>query len=435
MSPISLAVLALSLTAPAPKGAAAAGEWPQWRGPNRDGHSACTGLLQKLPEGGPNLLFKTDKIGTGYGSPALVGGQLFIVGTLNVVAGEKPDGDQEAVFCLDAATGKEAWHTPVGAVKKLDRGSGPRCTPTVDGDMIYVLDPYGELVCLALADGKKIWSKNLVKDFGGGQPGWGYSESILIDGSNLIVTPGGSKGAIVALDKKSGQQIWRCEDLKDPAGYSSCIVAEVGGVRQYIQQTMKGTCGVAAKDGKLLWNIPDSKYRTAVIPTPIFYKDHVFVSSGYGAGCKLIKLTKSANGTKAESVYESKVITNHHGGIVRVGEFLYSYSDNGGQWVCLDFLKSENSDGPKPEWTSKKLGKGSISYADGHLYCYSEGKGELVMIKADPSDWKEDGRFTIPEKSKLRPGNTGVWAHPVIANGRLYLREYEWLFCYDVAGK
>jgi outer membrane protein assembly factor BamB len=436
MSSISLALLALSLAAPAPKGTASSGDWPQWRGPNRDGHSSATGLLQKWPAGGPKLLYKTDRIGAGYGSPAVVGGKLYILGTLNAGSEDMLDGDQEVLWCLEAATGKEIWKSPVGQVKKFDRGSGPRSTPTFDGDLIFVLDPSGELVALKLADGKKAWSRSLVNDFGGRVPGWGYSESILIDGDKLICTPGGNKGAIVALNKTSGELIWQSEDLKEPAGYSSVIVAEVGGVRQYIQQTMKGTCGVRASDGEVLWNVADAEYRTAVIPTPVFYKDHVFVSSGYGAGCKLIKLSKAGTSIKAETVYKSKVITNHHGGIIRVGEHLYGHSDQGGQWVCLDVIPdSIGDDGPKPEWTSRKLGKGSVSFADGHLYCYSERDGETVLVKADPTEWKEAGRFKIPEKSKLRPGNSGVWAHPVIAEGKLYLREYEWLFCYDVTGK
>jgi outer membrane protein assembly factor BamB len=430
MSSITFAILALSITAPATS------DYPQWRGPNRDGHSAATGLLQKWPSDGPKLLYKTDKVGPGYGSPVFAGGKMYILGAINVVPDEKPDGDQQVLWCLDPATGKEHWQAQIGAVKRYDRGSGPRSTPTIDGDMIYMMDPSGELVALKLADGKKVWSKSLVRDFGGNVPNWGYSESVLIDGDKLICTPGGNKGAMVALNRTNGEVIWQCEDLKEPAGYSSAIVAEVGGVRQYIQQTMKGTCGVRADDGKLLWNVADSKYRTAVVPTPIYYKDHVFVSAGYGAGCKLIKLSKTATGIKADKVYESKVITNHHGGIIRVGEHVYAHSDQNGQWVCLDFLNSDESEeGPKPEWTSRKLGKGSISYADGHFVCYSEQNGEAVLIKADPADWKEAGRFTIPEKSKLRPSRTAVWAHPVVADGKLYLREYEWLFCYDVSGK
>jgi outer membrane protein assembly factor BamB len=286
-----------------------------------------------------------------------------------------------------------------------------------------------------LADGKKVWSKSLVKDFGGRVPNWGYSESVFIDGDKLICTPGGNKGAMVALNKKNGEVIWRCTDISDAAGYSSVIAVEAAGIPHYIQQSQKGTFGVRATDGKLLWNVPDSKYRIAVVPTPVFHKDHVFVSAGYGAGCKLIKLSKKTDGVKADTVYESKVITNHHGGIVRVGEYLYAHSDQDRQWVCLNFLKSDSEEGPSAEWTSRKLEKGSVSFADGHLYCYSERNGEVVLVKADPKDWLEAGRFTIPEKSKLRPGNSGVWAHPVIANGKLYLREYEWLFCYDVSAK
>jgi outer membrane protein assembly factor BamB len=429
MSPIQLAALALTLTA-SPSGA----DWPQWRGPNRDGHSTSTGLLREWPAGGPRLVFKTDKLGAGYGSPAVVGGRLIILGTENATP-ETPDGDAAVALCLEPGTGREVWRTRIGAVRKIDRGSGPRATPTVDGDNAYVLDPQGELCCLRVTDGKKVWARSVVKDLGGGKPNWGYSESVLIDGDKLICTPGGSKGTLACLDKRNGNVLWQSAGLTDPAGYSSAIAADVGGVRQYIQQTMNGTCGVRASDGKLLWNVPDPKYRVAVIPTPVFGQDHVFVTSGYSAGCKLIKLSKTGSGVKADTVYESKVITNHHGGVVLVGEYLYAHSDKDNQWVCLPFLASQSGEEPKPAWTSRKLGKGSVSYADGHLYCYSEGKGEVVLVKADPSDWKESGRFTIPEKSKLRPGNTGVWAHPVIADGKLYLREYEWLFCYDVTGK
>jgi outer membrane protein assembly factor BamB len=427
MSSISLAVLALSLAAEAPDC-----DWPQWQGPNRDGHSACTGLLKKWPSGGPTLLFKTDKIGVGYAAPAVAKGKLIVCG-----AEDAKEGNKEFVLCLDSSTGKEIWRTPVETSEgkyNFGYGNGPRSTPTIDGDRVYVLGAKGDLLCLNLADGKRIWTKNLVKDFGGGIPTWGYAESVLIDGDKLVCTPGGNKGAIAALDKTTGKVLWRSEDLKDGAGYSSLIIAEVGGIKHYITQTMQSACGVRASDGKLLWRREDLTRRTAVIPTPVFYKDHVFVTAGYGAGCELIKLTKSDDGLKAEKVYTSKVITNHHGGVVRVGEFLYGHSDNGGQWVCLPFLEKGDDEGPKPAWTSKMLDKGSVSYADGHLYCYGQGKGEMVLVKAGPKDWIEDGRFTIPEHSQLRPKSGGIWAHPVIANGKLFLRDFEWLFAFDLTG-
>jgi outer membrane protein assembly factor BamB len=439
MSSLSLAVLALTISAPAAKNSATDGDWPQWQGPNRDGHSASKGLLQKWPEGGPKLLYKIDTIGGGYGSPSIVAGRMYIVGTENL-SKDKPDGLTALVFCLDPLTGKEIWKTPISDVKgDFNRGGAPRGSPTVDGDMLYVVEPKGEIFCLSTADGKKIWSKSLVKDMGGGVPIWGYSESVLIDGDKLICTPGGGKGALAALDKKTGKILWQCDKIKDGAGYSSAILVEVEGVKQYIQQSMQGTFGVST-DGKLLWNVPNPAYKIAVCPTPVFYENHVFATAGYGAGCKLIKLAKSPDGIKATEVYTSKtnkVLSNHHGGVVRVGEYLYGHSDK--DWVCLKFITAPQKEGDDPttEWNSKKQEKGSVSYADGCLYTYGETKGDVVLVKADPKDWIEVGRFTIPEKSQYRRkfSDGGIWAHPVIANGKLYLREYEWLFCYDVAAK
>jgi len=335
------------------------------------------------------------------------------------------------VLCLDAVTGKEVWRTPIGCVGKFDRGSGSRGTPTIDGDLVFVIEPKGELFCLNVADGKKVWSKDLLsKDFGGGRPFWGFSESVLIDGDKLICTPGGSKGTLAALDKKNGNVLWRSEGIKDPAGYSSIIIAELEGVKHYIQQSMKGTFGVNPADGKVLWNVENKAYKVAVAPTPVFYKDHVFATAGYGAGCKLIKLSKNKDGIKAEEIYDSKVIANHHGGVVQVDDYLYGSNER--KWICLKFLTTATS--PSPEWISDKQDKGSVSYADGYLYTYGEGKGEVVLVKADPKDWKEAGRFTVPEKSQFRKAGL-YWAHPVIANGKLYLRDHEWLFCYDVTGK
>jgi outer membrane protein assembly factor BamB len=430
MSSIHIAILALSLSAPAESGATSPGDWPQWRGPNRDGVSAETGLLKSWPKEGPKLLWTFEKTGTGYSSFSVVGNVLYTMGAL-----DEANGNREFVLAIDITTGKERWRTPIGSFYRNNWGGGPRSTPTVDGDHVYALGAQGDLVCLIAADGKKVWSKNLTTDFGGGVPHWGYSESVLIDGDRLVVTPGKAKGAMMALAKKSGDLVWRCEDLKDDAAYSSIIAADVGGVRHYVQQTMQGICGVRAEDGKLLWRIADSNYRVAVIPTPVFYKDHIFVTTGYGAGCKLIKLSKEGDEIKANVVYESKVITNHHGGVVRVGEYVYGHSDKDNQWVCLEFLKSTSRDGPEPAWTSKDLGKGSVSYADGHLFCYGERKGDVVMIKADPTDWQEVGRFTIPKTDPTRSRQGGVWPHPVIAQGKLFLRDTNFLFCYDLKGK
>jgi outer membrane protein assembly factor BamB len=426
-------VLLFTLLAPAPKGIVGSkGDWPQWRGPNRDGHSGSTGLLKTWPKDGPKLLWSFDTTGVGYGSPAVGNGRIFILGS------DDPDkGTDEHLLCLTEKDGKEVWRKPLNTEMgdyNYGWGSGPRSTPTIDGDQVYILGAKGELISFNAADGKINWSKSLVKDFEGKIPVWGYSESLLIDGNNLLVTPGGSKGALVALNKKTGETLWRCTDIKDAAGYSSVIVAEVGGIRQYIQQSMNQVFGVSAKDGKLLWKRADIKYAVAVIPTPIFIKDHVFVTSGYNAGCSLIKLSKDGDGIKADKVYANHAIVNHHGGVIQVGDYIYGHSDKGNNWVCLEFMKDNGEEGPEPTWRSNKLDKGSIGYADGYLYCYGQSKGECVKIEATSDEWKESGRFTVPKKSKFPRRSGMIWAHPVIANGVLYLRDHEILFAFDVSG-
>jgi outer membrane protein assembly factor BamB len=424
MSSIQLAVLALSLTAPSDT------DWPQWRGPNRDGVSKETGLLKTWPTEGPKLLWIFEEGGLGYSSFSVVGNVAYTMG-----AQDDKNGDKEFVLAIDTTTGKEKWRTEIGKYFRNEPwGGGPRGTPTIDGDKLYALGARGDLVCLALADGAKVWAKNLVSDFGGGVPGWGYSESVLIDGDKLIVTPGREKGAILALDKKSGDQVWRCAELTDYAGYSSIIVAEVGGIRHYVQQTMQSLCGVRASDGKLLWRRADLKYAVAVIPTPIFYKDHVFATAGYGAGCTLVKLSPAENGIKAEKIYANKSIVNHHGGVIRVGEYVYGHSDAGNAWMCLEFMRSDRADGPEP--VSKfKFDKGSSVYADGSLYCFGQSKGEVVKVSPSPDVWKEEGRFTLPKSDTNRSKSGGVWSHPVIADGKLYLRDQNYIFCYDVKAK
>jgi len=430
MSPIQLAVLALSLVAPAPKVSDLPGlDWPQWRGPNRDGISKETGLLKTWPKDGPKLLWTFEDTGIGFSSFSVVGNRLYTMG-----AQDPDNGDKEFVLATDTNTGKEVWRTTIGPFYQNSYGSGPRSTPTIDGDKLYALGAKGDLVCLTTVDGSKVWSKNLVSDFGGGVPNWGYSESVLIDGDKLIVTPGGNKGAMVALDKKTGDQIWRCEDAKDGANYSSVIIAEVGGIRHYVQQTSQHVIGVRASDGKLLWQRADISYRTAVIPTPIFFKDHVFVTSGYNAGCSLIKLSKDGDGVKAEKIYANKSIVNHHGGVIRVGEYVCGHSDAGGAWMCLEFMKSDKADGPEPA-SKFKFDKGSAVFADGALYCFGQGKGEVVKVSPSPDEWKEEGRFTLPKREPTRSKAGSVWAHPVIAHGKLFLRDQYYLFCYDVAAK
>lgn len=402
-------------------------DWPQWRGQHRDGKSPETGLLQSWPKGGPPLAWKADIHGIGYSGPAVVGDKLYIAAAEDAKTGEK-----EFALCLNANTGKQVWKTPLPTGPKgygdTSRGNGPRSTPTVDGDVLYILGPHGDLSCLKTANGNKVWAISYVTDLGGDPGRWGYSESILVDGNKLIGTPGGSKGGMVALDKKTGKPIWRCTDLKDAATYSSPVAADIGGVRQYITQTQKAAVGVRASDGKLLWRVDQLKRGVAVIPTVVMQDNYAFFTSGYGAGCELLKLEPDGKGgTKADVVYtKNPVLSNHHGGVIRVGDYIYGHSDRNG-WVCFEFKKG----GEDPVWSERKFGKGSVAYADGHLYCYTEGGGEVALVAASPDGWKETGRFTIPEKSNPRPGGS-IWTHPVIANGKLYLRDHQHLFCYNI---
>lgn len=396
-----------------------ADDWPQWRGPDRTSISKESGLLKEWPKAGPKLLWTFEEGGNAYSSPSIVGDRLYTMGTQS---------GSDVVIAIDVKTGKQVWASRVGEIFKQNRGDGPRGTPTVDADALYAVSGQGDVVCLATADGTRRWSVSFRNDLGGRlMSGWGYSESPLVDGDRLIVTPGGQGGTLAALDRKTGKVIWRSKDLKDEAGYSSPIVAEVADVRQYIQMTAKGVAGVAADSGKLLWSYERPGYRTAVVPTPNYHDSHVFVTAGYGAGCDLIKLTPQDGGFKAEKVYANKNMVNHHGGVVLYQGHVYGYSDGKG-WVCQNFKTGEIV------WSERgKLGKGSLTLADGKLYCYSEDRGTLVLVDASPAGWKEHGRFTIPRESQIR-GRGKVWTHPVVANGKLYLRDQELLFAFDIKG-
>jgi outer membrane protein assembly factor BamB len=411
----TLLILAVSLCAPALP--AAASDWPQWRGPDRTDVSKETGLLKTWPKEGPKLLWTNENAGAGYSSPAVVGDRIYCLGAR--------DGT-EVVYALDAGTGKELWSAPIAPMFGHERGDGPRGTPTVDGDALYAIGGQGELVCLETADGKVRWQTNLRKNLGGEMmSGWGYSESPLVDGNKVLCTPGGRRGTLAALDKHTGKVLWRSEDLTDKAGYSSMIAVEVGGVRQYVQSTGTAIVGVAAEDGRLLWRHVHKGFKTAVIPTPIFHDNCVYATSGYNAGCILLQLTADGKDVHAKMVYENLNMANHHGGVVLVGDYIYGHSDSKG-WVCQNFRTG------RVVWSEmRKFDKGAVTYADGRLFCYSERDGTLAAVEATPKGWKETGRFKLPRQSTERKPQGRIWTHPVIANGRLYLRDQELLFCFD----
>jgi outer membrane protein assembly factor BamB len=388
-------------------------DWPQWRGPDRTDVSQESGLLKKWPQDGPRLMWLFRQAGAGYSGPSVSAGRIFLMGARE---------DVEFLLALDTRTGQELWSAELGPMLVNKWGDGPRGTPTIDGEHVYALSAEGYLVCARVADGSVVW-RRAMQDFGGSTPNWGYAESVLVDGGKLVCTPGGQDGAMVALDKNTGNPLWQSTDFTDQAQYSSIIIAEHHGIRQYIQLTMEHVTGIASDDGKLLWQVPwDGS--TAVIPTPIFHDGCVYVTSGYGAGCKLI--TMGSDGGVTE-VYANKDMKNQHGGVLLVGDHLFGYSDNVG-WLCQDFKSGESV------WTAKdELGKGAITCADGMLYLLEEREGTVAMIEASPEGWREHGRFHLEPLTQQRKPSGGIWTHPVVADGRLYLRDQELLFSFDVS--
>ncbi len=395
----------------------ASNDWPTFRGPNRDDVSTETGLLKKWPAEGPKLLWKGTGCGSGYSTVSIAGDKIFTMGDM--------EGSSELI-ALNLKDGSPAWKTKIG--KSGGDHPGTRCTPTVDGPAVYAINQFGELICAATADGKEIWRKDM-KEFGGQMmSGWGYSESPLVDGNLLICTPGGSQGTILALDKKSGAKVWQSSEIKDKAAYSSVIAVDIGGVHQYIQVTgnAKKTVpsghvfGVDAKTGKVLWSA-ERNGDTAVVPTPIYYDGYVFTTSGYGSGCHWFKVVAEGGKFTATQVYAKKEMEDHHGGVVRVGEYVYGHSGRG-DWTCME-LKTG-----KVMWQNPGVRKGSVTYADGHLYTRSEGgAGTIALVEAMPTAYKEDGSFNPPNRAR-----ENSWAHPVVCGGKLFIRDQDVLLCYDV---
>lgn len=419
------------------KGGAA--EWAQWRGPNRDGVSTETGLLKQWPAGGPKLEWKAPGLGGGFSSVSIAGGKIFTMG-------DGPDSCN--LLALDLNGGKVLWSAKVGAPAGGGGYPGPRGSPTVDGGLVYAIGQYGDLVCVEIATGKERWRKSMKSDFGGAMmSGWGYAESPLVDGDNLICTPGGAKGALVALNKATGALVWQSKDFTDQAAYSSIIIGDIGGVKQYIQFTGASVVGVAVDSGSTLWCAARFG-KTAVIPTPILYDSHVYVTSGYDIGCNLFKVSSAGKVFKAEEVYAKTEMQNHHGGVIRIGDYVYGTDRN--MLTCMEFKTG------LVKWKNPSVGKGALAYADGHLYLRSESSGggggrrrqgpggqpapagppaepaksSIALVEATPEAYKEKGRFDQPDRS-----NKNSWAHPVICGGKLYLRDQDVLLCYDVKAK
>jgi len=395
-------------------------DWPQWQGVNRDGKSVETGLLQTWPSGGLKLVWRTANLGEGYAGVSVAGKRLYTMGGLS---------DTNVIAAINTENGKILWATKFGVAGLVGNTSsgnvfpGPRCTPTVDGDMVYGVDHRGEFICVSAASGKIQWKKHYVDDFGGIVPKWGFSESPLVDGNQVVVTPGGPKGAMIALNKRTGDVIWQSREFTDEAHYASILAVQIDGIRQYVQLTGENVVGISPKDGSLLWKAARMG-RVAVIPTPVVDGNYVYATSGYNIGCNLFKVTSNNGRFTAEQVYSDRDMANHHGGVVKVGDYLYGYSDSKGL-ACQNFMTGEIV------WAQKqKIGKGAVSFADGMLYFREEQSGDMVLVEAVPAGYSEKGRFKQPDRAKEM-----AWPHPVIAHGKLYLRDQDNLFCYDVKAR
>ena len=426
-------------------------DWPQWQGPDRNGVSKEAGLLKEWPKDGPPLAWRIKGIGEGYGAPSIAAGRIY---------GMSNRGGEEFAWAFSESDGKELWAVRLGPAlsEGMPQGKeGAGCTPTVDGEKLYLLGQSGDLACLQVKDGKVVWRRNLPTDFGGVIPTWRYNESPLVDGDKLLCTPGGKDATIVALNKLTGETIWKTEVPAPSAGnsggpgggrggggggrggfrdsgaaYSSAIAIDFEGQRQYVQLTSKALIGVAASDGKFLWRYDRPANRSGInVTTPLYRDGMIFAASAYGAGGGLVTLSKDENGgVKATEVWFSRNMENHHGGVLLIDGALYGSNggNGGGYLVCLDFQTGDvlwnERDADK-----RRVIKGSVALADGRIYYRTEA-GTMLLIEPSRKEYLERGRFEQPDRT-----SQPAWTHPVLANGKLYVRDQDTLFCYDVKAK
>ena len=384
-------------------------DWPQWRGAKRDGISTEKGLLKDWPAGGPPLVWTASGAGNGYSSFAVVNGRLY---TLGARAGT------EYVMAFDTASGKKVWEVANGQRFGNDRGDGPRATPTVDGDRLYAYGASGDISAVELATGKVIWKKNVLRDFGGSNIQWGLSESPLVLTDRILINAGGRGASIIALKKTDGSLIWKSQN--DEAGYSSAVLNEIGGRRQAIFFTAERALGVDVGTGALLWSYNQVANPTANVATPIVRGNRVFVSSDYGTGAALLELTPSGDGVAARQVYFTRDMRNHHASSVLIGDYLYGFSST--------ILTAMKFDTGEVAWRDRSVGKGSVIFADDRLYLFSE-NGVVGLAEANPAGYKEHGRFQIQQ------GSLPTWAHPVVSGGKLFIRDQDRIYAYNVAAR
>jgi outer membrane protein assembly factor BamB len=418
-------VLSLVVAALALEGSiltARAGDWPQWRGPRRDGVSTETNLLTSWPPGGPSLAWTGKGLGAGFSSVAVSGGRIYTMG-------DQRDG--QFVIALDEATGRQLWTMRVGN-RHEDGYGGPRATPSIDGDRLYTITTDGDVVCLETAAGRLVWRRSMTREFGGRMMSmWMYAESPLVDGEHVIVTPGAPKAALVALNKMTGVDVWRAAVPNigsrggDGAGYSSIVISNGGGVKQYIQLMGRGLVSIRASDGWFMWGYNRVANDIANISTPIVSGNLVFASTGYETGAALLELLPDKDGRvtfKERYFHDSRTLQNHHGGFVLLNGVLYGgHGHNNGFPFAMDLATG------RLLWERVRgagTGSAAVTAADGHLY-FRYQNGTMALIAANPTEYQLQSTFEIPHANLS-------WSHPVIADGRLYLREQDALYAYAI---
>jgi outer membrane protein assembly factor BamB len=386
-------------------------DWPQFHGPNRDNISRETGLLKAWPEGGPKLLWTAKGLGEGYSSVSTAHGMVYTAGNV---------GEDTVITAMDLS-GKVLWIAKNGRAW-LKSYSGTRGTPTIDGDRLYHESALGNIICVEAKTGKVIWELNIIEKFKGDNPNWAMSESLLIHDDKVICCPGGKETAMVALNKFTGEVLWKALSAQAKAGYASPVVAEHEGLTMIITMTTRGIIGVHAQTGALLWNVPHKTMAYENILTPIVHDGQVFVSTQKTGAVKW-EITVDGQTATLTELWRSKQMDNHHGGVILLDGYLYGNSTykNNKRWVCLDWETGA------PQYIDKGLGKGALIYADGMLYILTTDR-TLGLVHADPKAHEIVSTFEIPDDGK---GKT--WAHPVVSNGRLYIRHGNFLHAYDVA--
>jgi len=391
-----------------------AADWPQLHGPRRDNKSDETGLLKEWPADGPKLIWTATGIGHGYASVAIVNDRIYTAGEINGTC---------TITALDL-DGRIQWQTKNGPAW-AKAYPGARATPTIDNERLYHESGNGRVTCLDAKSGKELWAVNIMQKFGGRQRPWGKAESVLINGDCLICTPGGPQAGIVALNKKNGKTVWVCKELDAKPGFASPILVDYKGLRQIVTLMARSIVGVHAQTGKLLWQVEHVTPYDENTITPLFHDGCVFVSTR-NTGARLLRLTVQGDQCSAEEVWSSDAMDNQHGGVVLVDGYLYGDAlarKAGGFWVCLEFKTG------KVMWAEKGIGRCAPTYADGMLYLLSQ-RQVVALAKATPEACEIVSQFRLPEKSKTRS-----WAHPVVCGGRLYIRDSDRLYCYDVKGK